>query len=418
VNGSGKPVNRIKIVYPCHDFVPSAATRTEQLVHMMSELLPHGIDTTLIVPSRAKAIQADERKAQIRRFYGLAAGSNFPAELREIPFRQGAGETTGQAIHDVRAVGLARSLPFDVLYTRDALAMVTAVMSGMPTIFETYRADINVLRRFDLFRRLTYFRPNLLGFVTHSRLARDSFLQLGVEPDRVHLGYNGFNPATVLPALSREAARQRIGLPATGTIVTYAGHVDAKKGTSILLEIAAHLPDVLFLIVGAEPGSVGEQAFISQRQSLGIDNVKVVARVPPADVPPYLYAADCLIIPPAAGPLQEHRRTVLPMKTFTYMATGRPILAADLPDVRELLTDDGNAVLVMPDRPREAADALRALMRAPERSARLAQQARADSAAFTWTARAAELAGFLRQRLEPTAAASLRRTPSQARTGP
>ena len=408
----------MKILYPCHDFVPSAATRTEQLVHMMSALVPHGIDTTLIVPTRADPVRPDERKAEIRRFYGLPAGSEFPAELLELHFWQGAGETIGQGIHDVRAVGRARSMAFDLLYTRDALAMARAVLSGIPTIFETYRADLNTLTRFALFRRLTYFRPNLLGFVTHSRLARDSFLQLGVEPERVHLGYNGFNPSTVLPALSREEARQRIGLPTTGTIVTYAGHVDAKKGTSILLEIAAHLPDVLFLIVGAEPGSVGEQAFVAERQSLGIDNVKVVARVPPADVPPYLYAADCLIIPPAAGPLQEHRRTVLPMKTFTYMASGRPILAADLPDVRELLTGEVNALLVAPDRPREAADALRALLRDPERSARLGRQARVDSAEFTWTARAAALAGFLGQRLEPTAVASLRRTPSQARTGP
>jgi glycosyltransferase involved in cell wall biosynthesis len=383
---------------------------------MMSALVPYGIDTTLVVPARTPSVDLEGRKAEIRRFYGLPPGSEFPAQLLEIRVRDTAGETAGQAIHDVRAVGLARSLPFNVLYTRDALAMATAVMSGIPTIFETYRTDVNTLKRFALFRRLTYFRPNLLGFVTHSRLARDSFLQVGVEPERVHLGYNGFNPETVLPALTREEARQRIGLSSAGAIVTYAGHVDAKKGTSILLEIAAHLPDVLFLIVGAEPGSVGEQTFIAKRRSRGIDNVKVVARVPPADVQPYLYAADCLIIPPAAGPLRQHRRTVLPMKTFTYMATGRPILAADLPDVRELLTD-GNAVLVAPDRPRQAADALRALLRDPGRSTRLARQARADSAEFTWSARAAALAGFLRQRLEPTAAASPGRTPSQARTG-
>jgi glycosyltransferase involved in cell wall biosynthesis len=398
----------MKILYLCHDPIPSPETRTEQLVHTMAALAPHGIDCTLMVPASFPEAPLRDRKAGIRRFYGLPADCAFPEHLFELGSPRSSRAALGRLFHDLRAVRRARSLAFDLLYTRDELAMLLSVRHGLPTIFETYRPDLNVLRRFWIFRRLAYSRSHLLGIVTHSRYAWEAFLAAGVEPARVHLGYNGFDPGAVLPALSREEARARLGLPAGATIVAYTGHVEARKGTSSLLPIAALLPEVHFLVVGALPGSPGQREFVAQRDHYGLDNVELVPRVSPPEVPVFLYAADCLIIPPTSGPLERHRRTVLPMKTFTYMGCGRPILAPDLPDVREVLVDDRNSVLVRPDRPREAADALRGLFRNPDRASRLARQAQLDSDRYTWNARAADLAVFLRERLavRPSGAAS------------
>ena len=389
----------MKILYLCHDPIPSPETRTEQLVRTMAALAPYGIDSTLVVPAPLRRGRPEDRKAEIRQFYGLPADSAFPAEILEIVPWRGLGKRLMPVAHDLRAVRRAHSLSHDLLYTRDEIAMMLAVRSGLPTIFETYRADLNLLKRSWPLRRLSYSSPNLLGVVAHSRYARKSFLGAGLEPERVHLGYNGFDPRAVEPSLSQATARARLGLPDASTIVVYAGHVDARKGTSILLPIAARLPEVLFLVVGAVPGSCGERELTRHMQQLGVRNVQVVRWVSPPEVPAFVYDADCAIIPPTSAPLHRHRRTVLPMKTFTYMACGRPILAPDLPDVRELLTDDRNAVLVRPDRPDEAAEALRLLLHSPERASRLAGQAIADSKRYTWTARAEELAAFLRERL-------------------
>jgi glycosyltransferase involved in cell wall biosynthesis len=124
----------------------------------------------------------------------------------------------------------------------------------------------------------------------------------------------------------------------------------------------------------------------------------MVPRVPPAEVARFLFAADVLVFPPTAAALRAGR-TVLPMKTFQYLAAGRAILAPDLPDLREVLRHDANAVLVPPDVPGAAADALRGLLGDVPRRERLAAAALADAARYTWDARAAKIAAFLRGRL-------------------
>lgn len=391
---SGPP---IRLLYVCHDPIPSHETRTEQLVQSMSALSAHGFDTTLAIPE-SPVPPGPSRSEEIRRFYGLASDSRFPAAVAHLP-PIGGGSAVRLALHDVRAVRTARHAAFDLVYTRDEFALMVALVNGLPTVFETYRADLNELRRFWPFRRFCYSRTNLLGVVAHSRYAMDRFLAAGIDASKVHLAYNGFDPRLFDSAPTREQARQTLGLPTDARIVAYTGHVEARKGTDILLTIAALMPDVLVLLVGALPGSQGEREFRSEMQRQGVNNVRLVETVDPPAVPVYLAAADCLIVPPTASPLHQHRRTVLPMKIFAYMAAGRPILAPDLPDVREVLVDSQNAVLVQPDQPREAAAALTALLRDPARAGALGEEARRQSRACTWETRAEGLARFLRERL-------------------
>ncbi len=123
----------------------------------------------------------------------------------------------------------------------------------------------------------------------------------------------------------------------------------------------------------------------------GANNLILVPRVGLRDVARYLYAADCLIIPPTDAPLTRYRHTVLPMKVFSYLAAGRPILAPSLPDIEEVLTDNVNAVLVPAGNVGAQAAALRALLAEPARAARLAGSALESSKGFTWSARAAAI---------------------------
>jgi glycosyltransferase involved in cell wall biosynthesis len=109
---------------------------------------------------------------------------------------------------------------------------------------------------------------------------------------------------------------------------------------------------------------------------------------PARELPPFLLAADVLLIPPSAAPLMQHGRTVLPMKVFSYLAAGRPIVAGRLPDVCEVLVDGDNALLVTPDAADETAQALRALLADPGLCERLSQGALRSAAELTWESRA------------------------------
>ncbi len=396
----------MRIGYLTHEPLPSPETSTEQLVWTVSMLARHGIDIDLIVPRSRAEIGKDDGdvRSAIRSFYGsnsdLLPDNVGLVEVWRPGFARGDFR---RAVHDVLAPFRAYSGHYDLAYTRDLYALGLTLTLGIPSIFETYRTDINELRRFGFFRRFAYSHSSLVGVVTHSRLACDYFERAGVDRERLLVAHNGYSPAVMQPVRTRHEARSALDLPHDRPLVCYTGHVNPKKGVDVLVHIAKRLPHISFLIVGAIPGSDEEKAFRDCVESEGASNVRMLPRVPPGRISTYLYAADCLIIPPVSGPLQRFRRTVLPMKTYLYMAAGRAIVAPDLPDQREILTDGLNAALVKPDDVDSCAATIRDLLEDDELRRTLGSAAQREASNYTWEARARKIAAFVRSRIEDLA---------------
>jgi glycosyltransferase involved in cell wall biosynthesis len=82
------------------------------------------------------------------------------------------------------------------------------------------------------------------------------------------------------------------------------------------------------------------------------------------------------------APLRDCSRNAVqgcaPLKILESMAAGVPVVASDLPAVRELLADGVHGKLVAPDRPGELARAIRVLLDFPERRAAMGRAARRD----------------------------------------
>jgi glycosyltransferase involved in cell wall biosynthesis len=296
---------------------------------------------------------------------------------------------------DALNVFRARKEKRTIVLTRDAFALALALAADLPCVFETYKVRINKDARFASWRSFCYSRKNLLGVVTHSELCRRSFIKAGLAKECVETIYNGFSPAHFAPELSREIARAQLNLNGAKHIATYAGNLDLSKGVEILLRMAVRLPEVKFLLLGAVPGSQDEKRVLRRVQEIGATNVCLLARVQQSQVPVYLFASDCLIIPPSAAPLRRHRNTVLPMKTFSYLAAGRPIVAPNLVDLREMLRPNQNALLVPPDDIDAATAAVRRVVYDNALAEQLGIEARHDAAQYTWTKRAERLSRFL-----------------------
>ena len=64
-----------------------------------------------------------------------------------------------------------------------------------------------------------------------------------------------------------------------------------------------------------------------------------------------------------------------PLKIFEYMATGKPIIASNLPVIREVLEHDLTALLCRPDAPSDWLAALRLVREEPERCNAMAERA-------------------------------------------
>lgn len=380
----------MRIVYPVMWARPDRKADREQTVQTAAALARAGHDVTLLLPRRSDdpALTA----ADLSDYFAVEA----PFAVVQHPSLH-VGEQivpSSRWLRQVFADPLVQSA--DLLYSRIPAMLFAGGLSPVPFATDHYRPwpDQWPLLRPLLHRTAT--RPHCLGFILHSAFAADSFLRLPVAPERVLVAHNGADPAPMQPRLSRRDARARVGLPLDRRIVVYAGRVNERKGLDRVLALADLRPDTLFVLVGSE-GQGPIEAAASTRA-----NVRVEPWQTPAALPAWLYAADVLIIPPTQAPLQ-HGQCVLPIKTFGYLATGRPILAPISPDTAELLRDDDTALLVPPDDLPAAAAALDRLAAQPALAAELSTRAQALAATLSWDARAAMVGAFLEGRLAKVA---------------
>lgn len=182
--------------------------------------------------------------------------------------------------------------------------------------------------------------------------------------------------------------------PQDPPVVAYAGHLYPWKGAGVVLAALAALPGVRGLIVGGHRAESDLETNKREAARLAIaDRVRFTAAVPPADVAGLLAEADVLVLPNTSTHLSA--RYTSPLKLFEYLAAGKPIVASDLPSIREVLEDGRNAVLAPPGDPAALAVAIARVLADPALAGRLARQAFDDAARYTWARRAERIEELL-----------------------
>lgn len=378
----------MKIAYLTDQVLPQTATDTAQLMAMVSAFGAAGADVTLVAPHRFG--RPDPTVDALCEYYEVAP--TFQA--RFVPSIYPSVRGVEKAAHGIVGPWSDAARGADVVYTRNLPIVGPALLfRRTPVAYETYRPWPRQKPWSARFFRYLGNHPGFAGAVLHSQLAFDSYVASSVPADKLLVAHNGYDPRQIEPRLSRPEARAQVGLAREGRVVCYAGRIGPHKGIGTILDMAAALPEVRFVLVGSEG-----QGPIEQRAAT-MANVTMVPWQPFTRTLPYLYASDVLLIPPTRGPLEKTGNTVLPIKTFLYMATGRPILGPATPDLQELLRDGHNARLVQPDDANAAVGALRGMLDDEPGRERLGQQAQADVAPLTWHSRAQRILSFLDERL-------------------
>ncbi len=201
----------------------------------------------------------------------------------------------------------------------------------------------------------------------------------------------------------RVAARAACGLPEGAFVVTYAGLTWAYRGLDRLVRAFAALhrdePNSVLALVGGRELERAELAALAAE--LGIaDAVRLPGQRPQDEVVAWVAAADVLVVPGMINGLNAS-----PLKMFEYAAMARPIVADDMPAVREILGDDGARYFASGDVAALGA-ALRDVRHDPEAAAAMAARAQARVAAFTYRARAATILALANAAIADAAIAS------------
>ena len=171
--------------------------------------------------------------------------------------------------------------------------------------------------------------------------------------------------------------------------VAYAGNFYPWKGADVLVDALALLPEVRGLFVGGRSGDpdLGRLRSLADARCL-TRRVTFTGPVPPSAVSSLLARADILALPTVATP---YARYTSPLKLFEYMAAARPIVASDLPALREVVEPGGTAILVPPGDARALAAGVRSVLDDPAAADRMARAAFDRAADYSWARRAERL---------------------------
>ncbi|MBX3364207.1 MAG: glycosyltransferase [Phycisphaeraceae bacterium] len=220
----------------------------------------------------------------------------------------------------------------DMVYTRDFAAASACADLGIPTIIEShaYVGDTNPLLQACI--DATARTENPMTLCTISARLREHYVQRGAAPDRTHIVPDGVD----LDLFSRPARLPPSPLSGHGPHVVYAGHLYDYKGIPDVLVAAGRLPETCFHLVGGLPEDIARTA--EAIEAAGLRNVTLHGRVPHAAVPPYLWHADVLLLPPSAR--EASKDWTSPVKLGEYFASGAEVVCTSIPALRDWLDDE------------------------------------------------------------------------------
>ncbi len=266
-----------------------------------------------------------------------------------------------------------------VIYVRDPLLALPFSRKRHVIVVEVHE----IPQRTRIFKK-ALARATEVFVLTHE--LKESVIALGIPSEHVHVAPDGVDIAHFSETESKHDARARLGIPQDAFVAGYIGRLDGWKGVETLLAASALIPDVHVAIIGGDTEEVVE---LKEK----FPRVQFLGNRPYRELPDNQAAMDVLVIPNTARHITSRKYTS-PLKLFTYMASGVPIVASDLPSLREVL-DESCAVLVTPDSPAALAEGVRYVERNSTDSLERAQRAQALVTKYTWDARARGIVDLL-----------------------
>jgi glycosyltransferase involved in cell wall biosynthesis len=137
----------------------------------------------------------------------------------------------------------------------------------------------------------------------------------------------------------------------------FVGKLIPLQGIETILAAAQIVPEIPFRVIGS-----GQLSSLLERKP---PNVTHVEWVDYEALPAELQCAGCALGIFASGPKASR---VIPNKAFQALACATPLITADTPGSRELLTPGRDAILVPPADPQALADAVRSLAHDPAKA--------------------------------------------------
>lgn len=277
-------------------------------------------------------------------------------------------------VRGLRAV--LRTNPADIihstLFEASVVSRLAALGTGIPVLTslvntnyeDAHRRDPNI-RLLRLHGAQAIDAVTARYFTAHFHAISEAVKQsairsLGIPAERITVVFRGRTRERLgFPGVDRRrATRERLGIDDDETVILNVGRQEHQKGQRYLLEAAASLlprhDRLRILIAGREGHATPELERMMARLGLAPRVVFLGYRT---DVPDLLAAADIFVFPSLFEGLGG--------SALEAMAMGLPVVASDIPALREVVEDGSSGILVAPGSSDSLARALDRLVQDP-----------------------------------------------------
>jgi glycosyltransferase involved in cell wall biosynthesis len=376
----------MRIAYILHARFPSPKAYGKQVAEVCAAMAQLKHQVTLFVPGMHDAFREDPFA-----YYGLPRKAFHIERLRH--FDPTVRRWIPGKLHLLTAMlfyrrALRRKLKgFDLLYCRSPLVLQALLKTRIPVIIELHdlprRGRRAFLRKIKKCRNVVCLtsgmRKELLSWGAPAHL-------LSVEPDGVEI--ERFED---LPDVQECKGRWKLptDVPIIGYVGTLVTRESIDKGVSQLVDAFATLQrrgvEFFGWIVGG-PETEAKTLRSSLKGKKLHNLVQVQGPIPPADVPSALQACDVLVYPAPASTHAYFQRDTSPLKLFEYFAAGKPVVAAELPPIRDV-ADEHTVSFVRPGDASHLGDVLGTVLADMESAQEKADRATEIAEQHSWKKR-------------------------------
>lgn len=318
----------MNLVYAARSKIPSRHANAVQVAHMICALAPLVDSLTVCLPGG------------LSRRFRFRTGTWLSAYGRKLPDNMHVHFMPDGPDHGFEKRVLAVLKEPELIFTRSPWLAWRLAREDAPVLFESHvvSRDAAQVQMPDFIRALNDSRSGAVVAISE-RIAQE-YLAGGLSPERVLIAPDGVD----VEAFARTASGGlgRLFGPAVYECpaMVYTGSLIPEKGAAFLAEAAARLPRLHVVVIG---GTARESA----RLAAGAPpNLFTHPAVPHKNIPAILHDAAMLVMP--YMPTGDFISYMSPLKLFEYLATGRPVLSADLPVLRPFLRHGENCLLFAP----------------------------------------------------------------------
>ena len=253
---------------------------------------------------------------------------------------------------------------YDVVYAHEEggfLGALVAPLFGVPLVYDLHSSLPLQIRDWGFSNR--EWVVDLFRFVERFTLRR-AVAAVSISPGVTRAALDAWPQAKVVTILNRfeldvQAAaaegvrlRRELGLSPEDKLVLYTGSFVPLQALDLLIDAVPFVrdaaPEARFVLVGGQPNEIAELG--AQAKRLGVtDLVQLLPLRPQSEMPAFMAACNVLVSPRKKG-------INPPGKLFSYLSSGRPLVATDCPIHNQLL-DASCSILTAPD-PRSFAEGI------------------------------------------------------------